>query len=121
MSNYIYEYQFPSGLSDDPDMLYLMERYWKGLCRYCTVMHCTVLHCNALYCAVMHCTVQGAAEEEGPGPVLLHGAAVLQPGHAARPPHSPHLPQPPHTRIRHLHQCQAGSIMLVPVPKIIII
>ena len=43
MSNYIYEYQFPSGLSDDPDMLYLMERYWKGLCRYCTVLYDTVL------------------------------------------------------------------------------
>ena len=46
MSNYIYEYQFPSGLSDDPDMLYLMERYWKGLCRYCTALHCTVMHCG---------------------------------------------------------------------------
>ena len=43
MSNYIYEYQFPSGLSDDPDMLYLMERYWKGLCRYFTVLYDTVL------------------------------------------------------------------------------
>ena len=57
MSNYIYEYQFPSGLSDDPDMLYLMERYWKGLCRYCTVLYFTVLNCTELYCTVLHCTV----------------------------------------------------------------
>ena len=45
MYNYIYEYQFPPGLSDDPDMLYLMERYWKGLCRYCAVLP---LYCTAL-------------------------------------------------------------------------
>ena len=108
MYNYIYEYQFPPGLSDDPDMLYLMERYWKGLCRYCTVLYCTVLYCNAPYC-----TVQDAAKEAGPGPVLLHGAALLHPGHAGCPPHSHNLPQPPHTSLRHLHKCQAGSIMLV--------
>ena len=123
MYNYIYEYQFPPGLSDDPDMVFLMERYWKGLCRYCivltvlycTVLYCTVLYCSALYCTVLYCAlVQGAAQEDQTGPLLLlHGAAVLQPGHAARPPHSPHLPQPPHTRLRHLHQCQASSIMLV--------
>ena len=111
MYNYIYEYQFPPGLSDDPDMVFLMERYWKGLCRYCIVLTVLYLYCTVLYCAL----VQGAAQEDQTGLVLLlHGAAVLHPGHAARPPHSPHLPQPPHTRICHLHQCQASSIMLVP-------
>ena len=46
MYNYIYEYQFPPGLSDDPDMVFLMERYWKGLCRCYTVLYCTVLYCT---------------------------------------------------------------------------
>ena len=57
MSNYIYEYQFPPGLSDDPDMLYLMERYWKGLCRYCTVLYFTIFYFTLLYCTVLYCTV----------------------------------------------------------------
>ena len=60
MYNYIYEYQFPPGLSDDPDMVFLMERYWKGLCRYCivlTVFYCTILFCTVLYCTVHLCRV----------------------------------------------------------------
>ena len=32
MFNFLFEYQFPNPLPDDPDINFLKERYYKGLC-----------------------------------------------------------------------------------------
>ena len=123
MYNYIYEYQFPPGLSDDPDMVFLMERYWKGLCRccivfivlYCTVLYCTVLHCTVLYCIIL-CTCAGCRPG---GSDRASSSASRSRCPSARPrcsppslsspsstsPHSPMSPSPVSGKFYHVSAC----------------
>ena len=113
MYNYIYEYQFPPGLSDDPDMVFLMERYWKGLCRYCivlTVFYCTILFCTVLYCTVHLCRVPPRRIRQGlffcfTEPLSFTQATLLAPLTLLTFLNLPTLAYVPFTSVRQVTSC----------------